>query len=155
MRRPVPLILVPLILTLVLVAAPASGATGQPLRFTGDAVVRGIGANRVAIFLDSNGDRVIDHGFLLSSDIPIASNVAVSYPSARVEFTDGYARLTASNHLYDLYVAGYPEPPAAPSEAEALRFTGYALMHSSGESGCDLERALEGDAGVCYRYGEQ
>lgn len=143
---------------LALVAFSAFCATAsepQPVQFTGDAVVRGIGNNRIAMFLDTDGDKTIDHGFLLSSDIPIASTVAVSCPRARIDFTDGYARLTSGQRLYDLYVAGYPEPPAAPDQAESFRFTGYALMHSSGESGCDLTRALEGDAAGCYKYGDQ
>lgn len=136
-------------------ATAAIAAEPQPVQFKGDAVIRGIGENRVAVFLDTDGDRSVDHGFLLSSDIPIASDVAVSCPAANIDFTDGYARLTSGTRHYDLYVAGYPEPPATPAEGEAFRFTGYALMHSSGESGCDLTRALEGDAGHCYKYGEQ
>ena len=139
----------------LLVSSAVSASETSPLKFSGDAVVRAIGENRVAIFLDSDGDKKIDQGFLLSADIPIAAKVAVSCPAAHIDFTDGYARLTSGHRLYDLYVAGYPEPPSTPSDAEAFRFTGYALMHSSGDSGCNLKRALEGDAGGCYRYGEQ
>jgi hypothetical protein len=49
-------------------------------------------------------------------------------------------------------VAGYPEPPLV--QADTTRFVGYALMHSTGDSGCDLERAMR-DAGACYGYGKE
>ena len=32
---------------------------------------------------------------------------------------------------------------------------GSALMHSSGDSGCDIQRAHEKDAGSCYAYGKK
>lgn len=141
----------------ILLSVALNVAAGEPapVHFEGDAVLRAIDATRLAVFLDSNGDKTVDHGFLLSSDIPIASGVAVSCPAARIDFTDGYARLVVGGRLYDLYVAGYPEPPAAPEDADVTRYTGYALLHSTGDSGCDLTRALEGDASGCYRYGEQ
>lgn len=144
-----------LLLVPALLFAIVRGAETSPvLQFTGEAVLRNIGASRVAVFLDVDGDARIDQGFLLSSDLPIASNLSVECPEARVDFTDGWARLSSGKKIFDLYVAGYPEPPATPEGFDATRFTGYALVHSSGNAGCTLQRALEDDPGVCYRYGE-
>lgn len=143
-------VLTALALTLTL-SVPAESA---PLGFKGDAVIRGIGSNRVAILLDSNLDRSIDHGFLLSSDLPIAADLAVLCPEAQIDFTDGWARMVSGGKVYDLYVAGYPEPPASPPETESHQYTGYALVHSTGDSGCDIQKALEGDASKCFRYGD-
>lgn len=136
--------------TLLLLLAGSADAT-KPQVMNGEAVVRNIGANRVAVLLDTNDDKAIDQGFLLSSDLPISSTTA-RCPMASVEFTDGYVRVTYDKKVYDLYVAGYPEPPA--SQHETTKFIGYALMHSTGTSGCSLERALT-DAGACFQYGKE
>jgi len=135
--------------SLLLLLATSAYAT-KPQVMNGEAVVRNIGNNRVAVLLDTNDDKSIDQGFLLSSDLPI-STTSARCPMASVEFTDGYVRVTYDNKVIDLYVAGYPEPPA--SKHETTKFIGYALMHSSGTSGCNLERALT-DAGDCFRYGK-
>lgn len=139
-------ILVPALL--LLLTPDASASKAQVVN--GVAVVRNIGANRVAVLLDTNDDNSIDQGFLLSSDLPISSTSATC-PAASVEFTDGYVRVTYDKKVYDLYVAGYPEPPAA--QHATTRFIGYALMHSTGTSGCNLEGALL-DAGACFQYGK-
>ena len=136
--------------SLLLLLATSAYAT-KPQVLNGEAVVRNIGENRVAILLDTNDDKSIDQGFLLSSDLPISSTSA-RCPMASVEFTDGYVRVTYDNKVVDLYVAGYPEPPD--SQHETTKFVGYALMHSSGTSGCNLERALS-DAGACFNYGKE
>jgi hypothetical protein len=70
-----------------------------------------------------------------------------------VEFTTSYVRLTHETKVYDLYVAGYPEPPALKDPKEMTKFIGYALQHSTGGSGCSVERAVS-DAGACYGYGK-
>jgi hypothetical protein len=140
-------ILVPALLLLLTPQAFASKAQVV----NGVAVVRNIGANRVAVLLDTNDDQSIDQGFLLSSDLPISSTSATC-PAASVEFTDGYVRVTYDKKVYDLYVAGYPEPPAA--QHATTKFIGYALMHSTGTSGCNLEGALL-DAGACFQYGKE
>ena len=36
-----------------------------------------------------------------------------------------------------------------------LGLIGSALMHSAGESGCDIQQAHEKDANVCYAYGRE
>ena len=136
--------------TLLLLLAGSAHAS-KPQVMNGEAVVRNIGENRVAVLLDTNDDKAIDQGFLLSSDLPISSTTA-RCPMASVEFTDGYVRVTYDKKVYDLYVAGYPEPPA--SQHETTKFIGYALMHSTGTSGCSLERALT-DAGACFQYGKE
>ena len=133
----------------LLLASPAFAT--KPVALSGDVVVHSIGNNRVAVFLDTNADENIDQGFLLSSDLPVSITQA-RCPSASIEFTDGYVRVKYDSKIYDLYVAGYPEPPAV--EASTTKFTGYALQHSSGDSGCNLERAMK-DAGVCYGYGKE
>jgi hypothetical protein len=138
--------LLPAILLLLTTSAYAT----KPQVMNGVAVVRNIGDNRVAVLLDTNDDKTIDQGFLLSSDLPIMS-MSARCPEASVEFTDGYVRVTFDKKVYDLYVAGYPEPPAA--KHETTRFIGYALMHSTGTSGCNLEGALT-DAGACFQYGK-
>lgn len=138
--------LLPALLLLLTTSAYAT----KPQVMNGVAVVRNIGENRVAVLLDTNDDKTIDQGFLLSSDLPI-SRMSARCPEASVEFTDGYVRVTFDKKVYDLYVAGYPEPPAA--KHETTRFIGYALMHSTGSSGCNLEGALT-DAGACFQYGK-
>jgi hypothetical protein len=140
-------ILVPALLLLLTPHAFASKAQVV----NGVAVVRNIGANRVAVLLDTNDDKSIDQGFLLSSDLPISSTSATC-PAASVEYTDGYVRVTYDKKVYDLYVAGYPEPPAA--QHATTKFIGYALMHSTGTSGCNLEGALL-DASACFQYGKE
>lgn len=131
--------------------------TTAPTRATplsGEVVVRTIGEDRIAVLVDSDHDQKIDQGFLLSSDLPI-SRMSVSFKAARLEFTDAYVRLVADSKLYDLHVAGHPEPPAAPKGFQAIRFIGYALQHSTGDGRCTLTQAREGDVGVCYAYGEK
>lgn len=138
-------------LALLMLAAAAPSAAA---RISGDVVLRTIGQDRVAVFIDSNADQRIDHGFLLSSDIPIA-RMSVHLTGATVEYTDAYVRLIGDERLYDLHVAGHPEPPSAPKDLRAVRFIGYALQHSTGDSTCTLIQAHEGDVGACYGYGEK
>lgn len=135
---------------LLLLLACSAFATNKPRALSGDAVVRNIGDNRVAVLLDTNADQAIDQGFLLSSDLPVSSTSS-RIPAANIEFTDGYVRVRYDKKVFDLYVAGYPEPPTL--ELSTTKFIGYALVHSSGDSGCDVERALK-DAGACYGYGK-
>jgi hypothetical protein len=137
---------------LLAVLSPVAGATTTT--YSGEAVVRSIAPTRVAVFLDTNGDHLIDNGFLLTTDIPMPG-VAVHLLTAKLVFTDGYVRVTSDNLVYDLQVAGYPDPPAAPKDSEVVTMIGSALVHSAGESGCDIQRAHEKDAGVCYAYGKK
>jgi hypothetical protein len=139
---------------LLLLLLPTSGFAAKPAPqiLNGEAIVRNIGENRVAVLLDTNDDKAIDQGFLLSSDLPVSSTTA-SCPRASIEFTTSYVRVTYDKKVIDLHVVGYPEPPAAPEQHETTKFIGYALMHSTGNSGCSLERALS-DAGACYNYGK-
>lgn len=135
-------------LFLLLLASPATSAEPQSLR--GEVVVRSIGDNRIAVLVDTNGDDAIDQGFLLSSDLPVSSTTARGR-DATVLHTPSYVRVVFEKEVYDLYVAGYPEPPAAPQDHETTRFIGYVLLRSSGDSGCSMERAMK-DAGACYAY---
>ncbi|HEX6088099.1 MAG TPA: hypothetical protein VF266_26450 [Thermoanaerobaculia bacterium] len=138
-----------LVPSLVLLFAFSALAT-KPHALSGEAVVRNIGNNRVAVLLDTNADQAIDQGFLLSSDLPVSSTSSRGTATA-VEFTDGYVRVKYDKKVFDLYVAGYPEPPRV--EVSTTKFVGYALVHSSGDSGCSLEGAMK-DAGACYGYGK-
>jgi hypothetical protein len=147
MRKVLPPALLLTFLPTLVFAAPT-----KPQILSGEAIVRSIGDNRVAVLLDTNDDKSIDQGFLLSSDLPVSLTTA-SCPAASIEFTTSYVRVTYDKKVIDLYVAGYPEPPDAPQEHESKKFIGYALMHSTGNSGCNLERALA-DAGACYNYGK-
>ena len=143
------------VLVAFVVAAPLLATkpkVAKPQTLSGEAIVRTIGPDRIAVLLDTNDDKAIDQGFLLSSDLPVSSTSA-HCPGASVEFTEGYVRLMFDKKVYDLYVAGYPEPPAQ-AEKSTTKFVGYALQHSSGTSGCNLERALS-DAGACYDYGKE
>lgn len=130
---------------------PVCASASRPHALSGDAIVRSIGNNRVAVLLDTNADQAIDQGFLLSSDLPVSSTGALC-KSARVEFTDSYVRVKYETKVWDLHVAGYPEPPVL--QMDTTKFIGYALQHSSGDSGCNVERAMK-DAGVCYGYGKE
>ena len=137
----------------ILTVAIQLAAEAAPTVYSGDAVVRTIDANRVAVFLDTDGDETVDEGFLLSADLPFGK-LAVRLSDARIEFTGSYVRVNATGKLYDLQVAGYPEPPAAPSgSSDPVVLIGYALEHSSGDSGCDLDSAYARDAGACFAYG--
>jgi hypothetical protein len=136
-------------------ALPLSAAKEEPKPqvLSGEAIVRTIGDSHIAVLMDTNGDSAIDQGFLLSSDLPVSSTSA-RCPAANVEFTTGYVRLMYDSKVFDLYVAGYPEPPALKDPKDTTRFVGYALQHSSGGSGCSVERAAT-DAGACYNYGKE
>lgn len=142
-------------LLLLFLAIPLSANKPQtkPQTLSGEAIVRTIGVDRIAVLIDTDDDKSIDEGFLLSSDLPV-SKTSAHCPAASVEFTDGYVRLVYDRKVYDLYVAGYPEPPALKEEKATTKFIGYALQHSSGTSGCNLERAMS-DAGACYGYGKE
>ena len=120
--------------------------------YSGDVVVKTIDSTRVAVFLDENGDHSIDNGFLLTTDIPMHNTISVRLDAAKLLFTDGYVRVTSKGTVYDLQVAGYPDPPAAPKGSEVVTLIGSALMHSKGESGCSIQRAFEKDASACYHY---
>lgn len=138
---------------LLFLLSPVARAATQS--WSGEAVVRSIAPTRIAVFLDSDGDRRIDHGFLLTTDVPTHGTIAARFPSATIDFTDGYIRVVAGKTVYDLQVAGYPEPPAAPGESKVVTLIGSALTHTKGDSGCDIERAFEKDAGACYAYGAE
>jgi hypothetical protein len=144
-----------LLVILGVAAAPVSGKRQEtkPQTLSGDAILRTIGDDRVAVLLDTDDDSRIDQGFLLSSDLPVSSTSA-RCPRAHVEFTDGYVRIKHDSKVYDLYVAGYPEPPALKDAKDMTKFIGYALQHSTGGSGCTVERAMS-DAGACFQYGKE
>lgn len=125
-------------------------ALAKAQTLSGDAVVRSIGGNRVAVLLDTNDDKTIDQGFLLESDLPFPAT-GERCPEASVEYTDSYVRVTYDQHVIDLWVAGYPEPPTAPEETDSTKFIGSSLLHSKGDGGCTLDRALT-DAGACFNY---
>jgi hypothetical protein len=144
MRKPLPLVLLLL----------ATVAVAKPTTYKGEAVVRSIAPTRVAVFLDTNGDHIVDNGFLLTTDVPMHDGISVHLPTASLSVTDGYVRVTGETSIYDLQVAGYPDPPAAPKDRDLVTLIGSALMHSSGDSGCDIQRAHEKDAGACYAYGK-
>ena len=142
-----------LLLLLAVVPLSAKKQEAKPQTLNGEAIVRTIGENRIAVLMDTNDDKAIDQGFLLSSDLPVSSTSA-RCPGASVEFTDGYVRLMHDSKVFDLYVVGYPEPPALKDPKDMTKFIGYALQHSSGGSGCTVERALS-DAGACFEYGKE
>jgi hypothetical protein len=123
-------------------------------KFTGEAVVRSISSSRVAVFLDTNGDQEIDKGFLLMMDVPMHEGYQAHFSKAKVEFTDGYVRVISDKKLVDLQVAGYPDPPTPPKGSAVVTLIGSALTHSSGDSGCNVARANERDAGACFAYGQ-
>jgi hypothetical protein len=127
------------VLFVLLATVPLSATKEQPKPQTmnGEAIVRTIGDSSIAVLQDTNGDKAIDQGFLLSSDLPVSSTSA-RCPAASVEFTTGYVRLMYDSKVFDLYVAGYPEPPALKDPKDMTRFVGYALQHSSGGSGCSV-----------------
>ena len=134
------------------VVACATVSANNSRTVNGEAIVRSIGENRVAVLVDTNDDKAIDQGFLLSSDLPISAT-STHCPAAHVEYTESYVRVTYAKKVIDLYVAGYPEPPATPEQHETTKFIGYALTHSTGNSGCTLERAMA-DGAACYKYGK-
>jgi len=131
----------------------SSIAFAKPMQCSGEAVIRSIGTDRVAVFLDTNGDQKIDKGFLLTMDLPMYEYMA-HFAKARVEYSDNYVRVISDKKLVDLQVAGYPDPPAPPKDAEVVTLIGSALTQSSGDSGCDISRASERDAGACFSYGK-
>ena len=140
---------------LALLAALTSVASAKTTTYSGEAVVRSLAPTRVAVFLDTDGDHMVDNGFLLTTDIPMHDGLSVRLQDAKLVFTEGYVRVSSENLVYDLQVAGYYDPPAAPKDSEVVTLIGSALMHSSGASGCDIQRAHEKDAGTCYAYGKK
>jgi hypothetical protein len=137
-----------LLLFISCASTPVHGTT-----YAGEVVVRSLTPTRVAVFVDTNADRKVDKGFLLTTDIPMG-NVAVHLPSAQLVFTDGYVRISADRKVYDLQVAGYPDPPAPPSGAAVTTLIGNSLVHSQGEIECTIDRANGSDAAACYSYGK-
>lgn len=134
---------------------PASAPKpSSPSELSGETVVRSIGEKRVAVLLDSNGDHTVDKGFLLTMDVPLHKGYTAYFEKARIEFTDGYVRVVSDQNLVDLQVAGYPDPPAAPKDAKVVTLIGSALIQSSGDSGCDMDRAHNRDAEACFAYGK-
>ncbi|HKR65775.1 MAG TPA: hypothetical protein VJZ00_18740 [Thermoanaerobaculia bacterium] len=141
-------------LPLAVLLLVAASAHARPMQLSGEAVVRSISNNRVAVFLDTNGDQSIDRGFLLMMDIPMHNGYTAHFAKAKVEVTDGYVRVTSDKKLVDLQVAGYPDPPDPPKDAVVVTLIGSALTQSSGDSGCDVARAQEQDPGACFAYGK-
>jgi hypothetical protein len=129
--------------------APVAHATTS---LSGEAVVRSISPEKIAVLIDTTGDQMIDHGFLLSVDLP-AAPLSERFPTATVQFKDGYVRVISAARVYDLQVAGYPDPPPADSGSRVVTLIGYSLINSSGDSGCDVQSAFERDAGICFSYG--
>lgn len=138
-------------LVLLFVTLPLAATKSQTI--SGEAVVRTIGMDRIAVLVDTDNDKSVDQGFLLSSDLPVGTTSA-RCPTASVEFTVGYVRVAYESKVYDLYVAGYPEPPEVTGKKDMKKFVGYALQHSSGQSGCSMERAMT-EPGACYNYGKE
>ena len=140
----------------LLLTVVATSAFAAETSYTGEAVVRSIAPTRVAVFIDTNGDRLIDNGFLLTTDVPMHSKIAVRVPKAQLLFTDGYVRVSSDDEkVYDLQVAGYPDSPAEARGKKVITLIGSALQHTQGDSGCDVDRAYEFDAGTCYAYGSE
>ncbi len=138
---------------LALLFIVSCATTGAPVpTYTGEVVIRTISANRVAVFIDTNTDRKVDKGFLLTTDIPMG-NVAVHLENANVVFTDGYVRISSERRVYDLQVAGYPDPPPTPNDAAVTTLIGNSLVHSKGDIDCTIDRANGNDAAACYSYG--
>ena len=137
----------------LLITSFATSISAEESATSGEVVVRSIAPNRIAVFIDTNADRVVDNGFLLTTDIPMHGKIAVRFADAKLLFTDGYVRVVSENHVYDLQVAGYPDSPATPRDKQVVTLIGSALQHSEGDSGCDVQRAHERDAGACYSYG--
>lgn len=142
-------------ITLLMTLLIAGTANATVLHFSGETVIRSIQPTRIAVFVDSTADGVVDQGFLLSTDIAMADGLAVHFPKAAVEFSDGYVRVTSGERVFDLQVAGYSGVPAPPAGSRVTTLIGYALTHSSGDSGCDVDRAYGGDAGDCFSYGRE
>jgi hypothetical protein len=140
------------LLAILCAFAVSSLAVRTGTSYSGEVVLRSLSPTRVAVFLDTNADDIVDNGFLLTTDVPVG-HYAVRFASAKLFFTDGYVRIASADKVYDLQVAGYPEPPAAPEHTNVTTLIGSALMHSKGKSDCSLERAEENDAGACYQYG--
>ena len=139
-------------LALLLLMSCTSTAEAAGTTYTGEVVLRSLAPTRVAVFLDTDADHLVDNGFLLTTDIPMG-NIAVHLDNARLIFTDGYVRISSDQKIYDLQVAGYPDPPTPSKESEVTTLIGSALVHSTGDAGCSMERAHEKDAGACYAYG--
>ena len=143
-----------LLLSFTLLSSCTSAVEAAGTTYTGEVVVRSLAPTRVAVFLDTDNDHQVDNGFLLTTDIPMGK-IAVHLDAAKLYFTDGYVRITSDSKVYDLQVAGYPDPPAPPKESQVTTLIGSALMHSKGASGCSIQRAHEQDAGACYSYGAE
>lgn len=139
----------------IMTLASTSVASALPARYSGETVIRSIAPHRIAVLVDTNRDDAVDNGFLLTTDIPMGGGLAERFASAKIEYAGGYVRVLAGGKVFVLQVAGHPEPPSAPSGTDIVTLIGADLMHSSGDSGCDVERAHERDAGACFGYGRQ
>lgn len=113
--------------TLLLITLFATSAVAVERSYTGTAVIRTISPMRVAVFIDSDADQIVDNGFLLTTDVPAHRRLAVRLDEAELRFTEGYVRVTADKRVFDLQVAGYPESPATPQDKEVVTLIGSAL----------------------------
>lgn len=123
---------------LILPAAPVTHTSGETL-------VRSIGPKQVAILVDTNGDKSIDQGFLLESELDLAAPRLVHFKKGELEFSDGFVRASEGGRMYELFVAGYPEPPAVPGEMHVVRYTGFGITHRQGETKYDIDKARTDD----------
>ena len=146
-------------LAVLLLTIAGSSVSAAELSLEGEVVVRSIAPTRVAVFIDTDADKLVDQGFLLTTDIPLHGTIRVRFPSARLSFTEGYVRVLSGKKIYDLQVAGFPDSPASPRDMDrdidVVTVIGSALQHSRGNSGCDVTRAHKFDAGSCYSYGSE
>ena len=72
---------------LALLVVLSSVANATTTTYTGEAVVRSLAPTRVAVFLDTDGDHMVDNGFLLTTDIPMHDGLSVHLPAAKLVFT--------------------------------------------------------------------
>src|SRR5688500_2878154 len=85
-------------LALLFLVSCTSTADAAGTTYTGEVVLRSLAPTRVAVFLDTDADHLVDNGFLLTTDIPMG-NIAVHLPVARLIFTDGYVRIASEQKI--------------------------------------------------------
>jgi hypothetical protein len=130
-----------LVVASLVLAGPAALAAADATVYSGRALVRTDAADRVAIVLDADGDRIADHVFLFDPLEPLPAGLAPRENDVTVALRTGEARVSSPDGLLDLVLRAENPPagvPASLQSAGTVRAYGLAIVH----------RALGAEAGT-------
>ena len=104
----------------------------EPISWSGEAVLKQVGPDRIAVVIDTNRDRKIDMGFTIRSDRPVSSIAPIHFSSVHVEEKQGEVRFVGDNRVIEFGMI-------TNSASRVQRFVGYELVRNNGETGVALD----------------